>query len=125
MSPTLFICMDCHKIVDQKKNGRCLPCNRINERNKSRARRAKAGSTAQRGYGATHKRYRKAWAPRVEAGGVSCWRCGLLIEPRQPWDLGHDDEDRRRYSGPEHRHCNRGAAAAGPRASERRHSRVW
>jgi len=23
------------------------------------------------------------------------------------WDLGHDDYDRSRYTGPEHRKCNR------------------
>lgn len=32
---------------------------------------------------------RAAWAPRVEAGLVVCWRCGLLITPGQDWDLGH------------------------------------
>lgn len=43
----------------------------------------------------------------VEAGGVLCWRCGALIDRRAPWDLGHDDVDRTKYRGPEHRACNR------------------
>jgi hypothetical protein len=29
------------------------------------------------------------------------------ILPGQDWDLGHDDYDRSRYTGPEHRRCNR------------------
>ena len=60
-----------------------------------------------RGYGSRHKRLRKSWAPKVRAGKVNCARCGLLIGPGQPWDLGHDDDDRSLYSGPEHRRCNR------------------
>jgi hypothetical protein len=36
----------------------------------------------------------------VEAGLVRCARCGELIEPETPWDLGHVDNDRSAYSGP-------------------------
>lgn len=34
---------------------------------------------------------RARWAPLVAAGSVVCGdpRCGLPIEPGQPWDLGH------------------------------------
>jgi hypothetical protein len=67
------------------------------------------GSTKSRGYGVAHQRLRRRFALQVAAGGVSCARCGLLIEPGEPWDLGHDDDDRRFYSGPEHRRCNRSA----------------
>ena len=39
---------------------------------------------------------------------VRCARCGELIEPGPPWDLGHvDGTERQVYSGPEHRRCNR------------------
>jgi hypothetical protein len=43
----------------------------------------------------------------VAAGIVRCSRCGELIEVGAAWDLGHVDDDRSRYSGPEHRACNR------------------
>lgn len=69
-------------------------------------------TTAERGYGAAHKRLRAWWAPRVRRGTVACARCGWLIEPDEPWDLGHDDDDRNYYTGPEHRDCNRRAGAA-------------
>jgi len=49
-------------------------------------------------------------SPRVEAGLEYCARCGERILQGEPWDLGHDDYDRRLYLGPEHRRCNRSAA---------------
>jgi hypothetical protein len=70
--------------------------------------------TAFNGYGFRHKALRRRWKPKVEAGLVDCARCGEQIEPGTPWDLGHRDDDRRFYSGPEHRACNR---AAPPRAA--------
>jgi hypothetical protein len=54
-----------------------------------------------------HKKLRAELAPLVLSGGVFCWRCKEPILPSQPWDLGHDDADRTRYRGPEHRWCNR------------------
>lgn len=68
------------------------------------------GNTVRRGYGARHQALRKQWARRVERGEVYCSRCGRLIEPGSPWDLGHDDLDRSRYTGPEHAACNRATA---------------
>jgi hypothetical protein len=63
--------------------------------------------TSARGYGTLHQNVRAKWAVLVRAGGVACARCGREIEPTEPWDLGHDDHDRTRYQGPEHRKCNR------------------
>lgn len=68
------------------------------------------GTTAQRGYGATHQHMREAWRPAVQAGRVHCARCGRPIRPGQLWDLGHHDRDRTRYTGPEHAACNRRTA---------------
>jgi hypothetical protein len=76
-------------------------------------------SSSKRGYGKRHKALRAAWAPQVAAGGVSCARCGEPIVPAAPWDLGHDDHDRRRYSGPEHRACNRATAGRAVKGSRR------
>jgi hypothetical protein len=64
-------------------------------------------TTTQRGYGYQHKKQRAQWKTLVDQGQVNCARCGQLIEPGTPWDLGHDDADRTQYRGPEHRACNR------------------
>ncbi len=59
------------------------------------------------GYGFPHMRLRRLWQARILDGDIRCARCGDLIAAREPWDLGHDDVDRSRYAGPEHRGCNR------------------
>lgn len=85
-------------------------------------------TTTQAGYGARHQAERKRWVPIVRAGGVNCARCGLPIEEWMPWDLGHVDGDRSRYSGPEHRHsrhCPAGGNRATSRHMRRRVSRPW
>lgn len=63
-------------------------------------------STWQKGYGGSHQRLRRSYANLVAAGKCRCPKCGLLIEPGSPWDLGHRP-DRQGYLGPEHRRCNR------------------
>lgn len=65
-------------------------------------------NTTARGYGTQHQRARAQWARQVATGTVRCWRCHELIDPALPWDLGHDDNDRGVYRGPEHPRCNRG-----------------
>lgn len=79
-------------------------------------------TTTERGYGADHQTERRRWEPIVRAGRASCWRCGRRIHPAAPWDLGHDDHDRTRYRGPEHRRCNR---SAGARKGNRLRSRAY
>jgi hypothetical protein len=69
-----------------------------------------AKKTVARGYGANHKRLRRLWESRVASGDVACARCGRLIVPGSPWDLGHSDVDRSVWTGPEHRACNRATA---------------
>jgi hypothetical protein len=75
--------------------------------------------TGARGYGTRHKALRKKLAPLVASGRATCARCGLAIGPEEPWDLGHLDNDRNRYGGPEHRACNRATSG------RRRQSRQW
>lgn len=65
-------------------------------------------TSTQRGYGKEHQAERARWAADVADGFVNCARCGKLIEPGEPWDLGHTD-DRTGWTGPEHRRCNRAA----------------
>lgn len=85
-----------------------------------RARTAARPSPEQRGYGQAHRELRAQLAPIVEAGRVRCARCGEPIAPGAAWDLGHVDDDRSRYAGPEHRACNRATAAR-----RKRRSSVW
>lgn len=72
------------------------------------------GSTRDRGYGQRHRNLRAQWKPKVEAGKVNCWRCDKPIRPDDKWDLGHADDDRTRYMGPEHIQCNRATAKRRP-----------
>lgn len=81
-------------------------------------------STTARGYDGRHKKLRNHYAIIVAAGQATCWRCQQPIRANEPWDLGHDDNDRSQYRGPEHANrCNRAAAgrkAAANRAATKR-----
>lgn len=93
----------CPNLIPAKQGNRCKQHRAERERLR--------GTRQQRGYDYRHDQLRSRWAPRVAAGAVKCWRCGELIAPDEPWDLGHDDNDRTKYRGPEHAfRCNRSAA---------------
>ena len=87
---------------------------RTKQKSASRAR-----SRRSRDYGVVHRAIRRKLAPVVAAGLAHCVRCGELISAGSAWDLGHDDFDRSRWTGPEHPKCNRGAP------HRERVSRVW
>ena len=82
-------------------------------------------TTTQKGYGATHQRYRRRWARLLEREGeLPCARCGAPVTPTTPWDLDHDDVDRSRYIGVSHRVCNQ--RAGGQKAQRTRVTRwAW
>jgi hypothetical protein len=81
----------------------------------------KLGKTSARGYGARHQAERAKAKRLVDAGLAYCWRCGGWIPPGTPFDLGHDDQDRSVYRGPEHR--GRECPAGGNRATSGRRGR--
>lgn len=81
------------------------------------------GRTTRLGYGHAHQQERARLVPIVAQGNTTCTRhghpqfpnCPGLIPAHDPrdaasmWELGHDDEDKSRYTGPEHKNCNRRA----------------
>ena len=76
----------------------------------------KPGGTTARGYGARHQKLRNDYKQRMQRGEqFTCHRCGGWVDPAMPWDLGHDDQDRTQYIGPEHR--GRECPAGGNRAT--------
>jgi hypothetical protein len=93
----------------------CIVCGTISDQTRCPTHRR--GTTAQRGYGPEHQRERAAWAPLVAQGTVECRRApfGLcvadqpLIQPGEPWHLGHPDAVCPAPKAPEHVVCNAGA----------------
>jgi hypothetical protein len=67
-------------------------------------------------YGPGFRAAKRAWAAKVRAGGVPCWRCGSLLDPGG-WHLGHVDGTGMLH--PEHKLCNEDAARAASRESRR------
>lgn len=80
------------------------------ERARRRKQDARRGNAHDRGYDYAHRKLRRQIARVVAAGDAICVRCDEPILPNEPWDLGHDDDDRTRYAGPEHQRCNRATA---------------
>jgi hypothetical protein len=75
----------------------------------------RSGNTTARHYGWDHQKVKDQWRPRVKAGSVECHahECVMasrLIDPTEPWDLGHTP-DRTAWTGPEHQTCNRSEGA--------------
>ena len=69
------------------------------------------GTSTQRGYDAKHRALRAKYQASMDAGDYYlCARCYEPIQLGEPWDLGHDDDDRTKHTGPEHAYrCNRAA----------------
>ncbi len=80
----------------------CRPSNRWRDH---------VASADERGYGREHRALRRQWAKVVAKGETHCWRCGVWLNPAEPWHLGHDDDDRSQYRGPECVPCNLVAGA--------------
>ena len=84
---------------------------KAHERAKDQAR----GTRQQRGYDAKHDALRADYQRRMDAGErFTCWRGGEPIDPSN-WHLGHDDNDRTAYRGPECPACNLATAGRAKR----------
>ena len=69
------------------------------------------GSSTARGYGHDHRDLRAWHQARMDGGRhYICWRCPRLINP-DDWQLGHCDQDRTQYHGPECTPCNTATAS--------------
>lgn len=102
-TPELRFCKICSAPFETKRPDHvyCSAACRNSRRSWSRAK----PSSAERGYGAAHRRERLKWKPIVDAGGATCCLCGFGIDPGTPWHLDHTP-DRTAYRGPAHASCN-------------------
>jgi hypothetical protein len=112
--PVVRLCQRCGDPATSSRHQLCDTCRARPHPTRSRTRSAPREQLSRRlrGYNAAHDRLRASWVPRVKAGGVACGRCGRLIEPGTPWDLGHPGDDKRLTPVPWHRRCNRQFAAS-------------
>jgi hypothetical protein len=117
-------CKGCGQPTVSRRHWYCQSCGQVAKKRRGSRPERQVLSAARRGYGHRHQKLREEWERKVGAGGVTCSRCGGLISPDEPWDLGHADHDRSVYSGPEHRRCNR-ATAGRKTTPPREMSRTW
>lgn len=123
------LCDRCRERSKMKRNRVALMSEqRVDQRRRYFRERPK--TTAERGYGNEHQKLRRRWAKVIANSGTACARCGCWINPGELWDLGHDDLDRTKYRGPEHRGCNRKTANRSRKvrrweAGVKRASRDW
>lgn len=105
--PTEYRTCTCGSTFEVTKHNQkyCPPC-------RTRGRGGSLRPTGERGYGAEHQRLRADWKRRlaegehVECHAAVCFMPSRVIDPLEPWDLGHT-ADRSDWTGPEHRRCNR------------------
>lgn len=119
------LCVWCGAPTPTRRHSYCAVCVLTRPRRRPSRRRDRGGSTGARGYGSAHQKLRKVWKARVDAGGVRCARCGGMLVPGEPWDLGHDDFDRSRYTGPEHARCNRATSGRRKKLKVRAPRAAW
>lgn len=84
----------------------------------TRTKDRERGTRQQRGYDAAHNRLRTDYQHRMDRGErFTCWRCSALGRPHavnpNDWHLGHCDDNRDHYHGPE---CSSGNQATAKRA---------
>jgi hypothetical protein len=111
--PAVRLCRRCGEPATSSRHQYCAVCRALAEatHRRSSAERNVAASTTARGYGTQHQRLREKWRPKVEAGGVACGYCGLLIAPGTAWHLGHPNDRKDLPPTPWHRKCNTTFAA--------------
>lgn len=113
-------CIRCGQPATSSRHWYCDRCAELPYETRLGKRKPRANRYRSRqSYGHKHRLERKKWEPIVAAGRALCSRCRKPIIPGTPWDLGHDDNDRSRYTGPEHASCNRATS------THRKERRRW
>lgn len=108
-------CATCARPSTSQQHRYCDECRAVaaKRRNNRPNRALRDPAQHKLDYGSAHRKIRKHLAPHVAAGLFNCARCQEPINPGEPWDLDHNDEDRSKYNGPTHSRCNRATAGRG------------